>query len=182
MSAENPAKDTGKITGKDTDSAGPFDLEKLRELIALMEAHGLTEIDLRRQDQRWKLRRGPAEVTQLIPAGGYPATAMHLAAPQAAPVAAAPAPVAATPPADDKNIVAIKSPTVGTYFEAPSPSDPPFVQVGSPVVNDAVVCIIEAMKVFNQITADVKGTVTEVLVKNGDPVEFGQALFRVRLG
>ena len=170
MSAENPAEGT--------DSTGPFDLEKLRELIALMEAHGLTEIDLRRQDQRWKLRRGPAEVTQLVPAAGYPASAIHMAAPQSSPVAAPPD----APPPEDKNIVAIKSPTVGTYFEAPSPGDPPFVTVGAPVVHDAVVCIIEAMKVFNQITADVKGTITEILVKNGDPVEFGQALFRVRLG
>lgn len=175
MAAENPAKNS--------DLTGPFDLEKLRELIALMEAHGLTEIDLRRQDQRWKLRRGPAEVTQLIPAGSYSPSPMHLAAPQS-PVAAAPAAAAppAAPPPDDKNIVVIKSPTVGTYFEAPSPGDPPFVTVGTRVVHDAVVCIIEAMKVFNQITAEVNGTITEVLVKNGDPVEFGQALFRVRLG
>lgn len=164
------------------DPTEPFDLERLRELIALMEAHGLTEIDLRRQDQRWKLRRGPAEVTQLVHTGGYPANAMNMAAP---PSPSAATPAAASPPAsppDDKNVVAIKSPTVGTYFEAPSPGDPPFVTVGSRVVNDAVVCIIEAMKVFNQITADVNGTITEVLVKNGDPVEFGQALFRVRLG
>jgi acetyl-CoA carboxylase biotin carboxyl carrier protein len=178
MSAVNPGKDPTK----DPDSTGPFDLEKLRELIALMEAHGLTEIDLRRQDQRWKLRRGPAEVTQLIPAGSYPAAPMQMVAPPAtvaAPAAAAP-PAAA--PAEDKNVVAIKSPTVGTYFEAPAPGDPPFVTVGARVVHDAVVCIIEAMKVFNQITAEVNGTITEVLVKNGDPVEFGQPLFRVRLG
>ena len=170
MAAENPAKDA--------DLTGPFDLEKLRELIALMEAHGLTEIDLRRQDQRWKLRRGPAEVTQLIPAAGYPASALHMAAPPAATPAVA---VPAAPPPEDKNVVPIKSPTVGTYFEAPAPGDPPFVTVGSRVVHDGVVCIIEAMKVFNQITADVNGTITEVLVKNGDPVEFGQPLFRVRL-
>lgn len=174
MSAENSAKDT--------DSTGPFDLEKLRELIALMEAHGLTEIDLRRQDQRWKLRRGPAEVTQLIPAGSYPSSAMHMAPPPAPAAAMSAAAAPPGPPPDDKNVVVIKSPTVGTYFEAPSPGDPPFVTVGARVVNDAVVCIIEAMKVFNQITADVNGTITEVLVKNGDPVEFGQPLFRVRLG
>jgi|SRR5579872_2504698 len=174
MSAENPAKDA--------EPAGPFDLDKLRELIALMEAHGLTEIDLRRQDQRWKLRRGPAEVTQLIPAAGYPASAMQMAAPPPSPVSPPPVANSTAPPPDDKNIVVIKSPTVGTYFEAPSPGDPPFVTVGFQVVHDTVVCIIEAMKVFNQITADVKGTITEVLVKNGDPVEFGQALFRVRLG
>lgn len=82
----------------------------------------------------------------------------------------------------DKDAVFIKSPTVGTYYEAPSPGDPPFVTVGSKISQDSVVCIIEAMKVFNQITADVNGTITEILVKNGDAVEFGQPLFRVRLG
>src|SRR5258708_26630191 len=107
MSAENSATNM--------DSTGPFDLEKLRELIALMEAHGLTEIDLRRQDQRWKLRRGPAEVTQLIPAGGYPPSALHMTAPPPSPVAAPVGAVPAAPPPDDKNVVVIKSPTVGTY-------------------------------------------------------------------
>jgi acetyl-CoA carboxylase biotin carboxyl carrier protein len=85
-------------------------------------------------------------------------------------------------PAEDTSTVAIKSPTVGTFYEASSPGDSPFVSIGSKVTQDTVVCIIEAMKVFNQITADVNGIVTEVLVKNGDAVEFGQPLFRVRLG
>ena len=157
----------------------PFDLEIVRELIALMEAHGLTEIDLRRQDQRWKLRRGPAEITQFLPAPGFAANSLPAAAP---PPGLSAAPQPAAQPSADKDTVAIKSPTVGTYYEAPSPGDPPFVTVGSKVTQDSVVCIIEAMKVFNQITADVNGTITEVLVKNGDAVEFGQPLFRVRLG
>jgi acetyl-CoA carboxylase biotin carboxyl carrier protein len=161
-----------------TGSSDPFDLEKLRELIALMESHGLTEVDLRRQDQRWKLRRGPAEVMQMMPPPGFAPHAMPPAplSTQAAPAAAQAA------PAPDKDTVPIKSPTVGTYYEAPSPGDPPFVATGSKVAQDSVVCIIEAMKVFNQITADLNGTITEVLVKNGDAVEFGQPLFRVRLG
>jgi acetyl-CoA carboxylase biotin carboxyl carrier protein len=163
----------------------PFDLDKLRELISLMEAHGLTEVDLSHQDVRWKLRRGPAEGTQYVPVGGFPPPMM--AYPQQ-PAAQHPAHTPATVPAAvagpviDKDTVVIKSPTVGTYYEAPSPGDPPFVTVGSKVSQDSVVCIIEAMKVFNQITADLNGTVTELLVKNGDPVEFGQPLFRVRLG
>jgi acetyl-CoA carboxylase biotin carboxyl carrier protein len=174
MSSENKIGKTG--------SDGPFDLDKLRELVALMEAHGLTEIDLRRQDQRWKLRRGPAQVTQLIPAGGFPS---HPLASLPAMPAVTAAPAAAAAPAStvaDNDTVPIKSPTVGTYYEAPSPGDPPFVTIGSKIAPDSVVCIIEAMKVFNQITADLNGTITEVLVKNGDPVEFGQPLFRVRLG
>ncbi|MBI3866396.1 MAG: acetyl-CoA carboxylase biotin carboxyl carrier protein [Planctomycetia bacterium] len=171
------------MSEENTGTSDPFDLNRLKELIALMEAHGLTEVDLRRQDQRWKLRRGPAEVTQLFPAGGYAAHGMPLAPPppagaplpQSAAAAAAPAPV-------DQDTVPIKSPTVGTFYESPSPGDPPFVTVGSKVAQDSVVCIIEAMKVFNQITADINGTITEILVKNGDAVEFGQPLYRVRLG
>jgi len=167
------------MSAENAGSSEPFDLDKLRQLIALMEEHGLSEIDLRRQDQRWKLRRGPAEVMQMIPTAGFPASGMALPPPApAVPVQnASPA-----PSADDKDTVTIKSPTVGTYYEGPSPGDPPFVAVGSRVSQDSVVCIIEAMKVFNQITADVNGTITELLVKNGDPVEFGQPLFRVRLG
>jgi acetyl-CoA carboxylase biotin carboxyl carrier protein len=161
-------------------SSEPFDLEKLRELIALMEEHDLTEVDLRRGDQRWKLRRGPEEVMQLVSAGGVPAAAVAPHPGAHAVNAAADNPQA--PVVESKDTVAIKSPTVGTYYEAPSPGDPPFVTVGSKVAQDSVVCIIEAMKVFNQITAEMNGTITEVLVKNGDPVEFGQPLFRVRLG
>lgn len=168
------------MPAENTGSAEPFDLEKLRELIALMEEHGLTEIDLRRQAQRWKLRRGPAEVVQMLPAAGFPAGHLPLATPPAA--AGAPAPQLAAPVVDDKDTVPIKSPTVGTFYESPSPGDPPFVAVGSKVTQDSIVCIIEAMKVFNQITADVNGTIIELLVKNGDAVEFGQPLFRVRLG
>lgn len=168
------------MSAESTGSSEPFDLEKLRELIALMEEHDLTEVDLRRGDQRWKLRRGPEEVMQLVSAGGVPAAALppH---PGAHPVHAA-TESPQMPAAESKDTVAIKSPTVGTYYEAPSPGDPPFVTVGSKVGQDSVVCIIEAMKVFNQITAEMNGTVTEVLVKNGDAVEFGQPLFRVRLG
>jgi acetyl-CoA carboxylase biotin carboxyl carrier protein len=166
------------MSAENAGSSEPFDLQKLRELIALMEEHGLTEIDLRRQDERWKLCRGPAQVMQMLPAAGFPASGMATAPPAPAGTGQP----AAASPADDKDSVAIKSPTVGTFYEGPSPGDPPFVAVGSRVTQDSVVCIIEAMKVFNQITADVNGTITELLVKNGDPVEFGQPLFRVRLG
>jgi acetyl-CoA carboxylase biotin carboxyl carrier protein len=162
------------MSAEETGPSEPFDLVKLRELIGLMETHGLSEIDLRRGDQRWKLRRGPAEVMQMVPGPGFAAPAVP--APAAVNSAAPPKPV------DDPHTVMIKSPTVGTFYEASSPGDPPFVSVGSKVTQDTVVCIIEAMKVFNQITADMQGTIAEVLVKNGDAVEFGQPLFRVRLG
>ena len=158
--------------------ADPFDLEKLRELIALMEQHGLTEIDLRRQDQRWKLRRGPADVLQMIPAAGFPHGPMNMVAPPA-PAPGAPAPPQIAAPVEEKDTVPIKSPTVGTFYESPSPGDPPFVTVGSRITQDSIVCIIEAMKVFTEIPAGVSGTIVEILAKSGQPVEFGQALFRV---
>ncbi len=153
---------------------GPFDLKRLQALIEMMEKHGLTEVSLRRGDEQWRLRRGGQETVQLVPA---PAAA----APQAAP-AAAPAAAAEPAPAPKADGVEITSPTVGTFYAAPNPEDPPFVTVGSQVQPDTVVCIIEAMKVFNQIQAEVAGTISEVLVNNGDPVEFGQPLYRVRQG
>lgn len=156
----------------------PFNLEKIRELIGLMEQHGLTEIDLRHGDERWQLRRGPAEVVQMIPAPAY--GAIPAGAPPTAP--AAPASPPAEAPSAAKDSVPIKSPTVGTFYAAAAPGDEPFVTVGSKVSPDTTVCIIEAMKVFNQIPAELNGTITQVLAKNGDAIEFGQPLFMVRLG
>src|SRR6187402_592102 len=146
------------MSAESTGASQPFDLDKLRELIGLMETHGLTEIDLRRGDQRWQLRRGPTEVVQMVPAAGYAPAPVAAPAP-AAPQSAAPPATAPTKPAEDPNTLAIKSPTVGTFYEAASPGDAPFASVGSKVTQDSVVCIIEAMKVFNQITADINGTI-----------------------
>lgn len=154
----------------------PFNLTKLKELIELMEKHGVTEVSLKNGDEQWRLARGSREV--FVPVG---APQMQMAAPAAMPAPAqapAAAPVAPAPAAPSGP--AIKSPTVGTFYSSPTPEDPAFVQVGSTVKPDTVVCIVEAMKVFNQITADVSGTITEVLVKNGDSVEYGQPLFRVK--
>lgn len=159
-----------------SDSQESFDLEKLRELIELMEKHDLTEVDLRQKHERWQLRRGGPAVP-MMPVPQMPAAAPAPAAPQ--PSAAAPAPAAeeAAPP---DNSTYIKSPTVGTFYTAPSPDDPDFVKVGSVVSPDTIVCIVEAMKVFNQIPAETSGKIAELLVSNGDPVEFNQPLFRVQ--
>jgi len=154
----------------------PFNLTKLKELIELMEKHGVTEVSLKNGDEQWRLARGSREV--FVPVG---TPQMQMAAPAAMPAPAqtpAAAPVAPAPAVPSGP--AIKSPTVGTFYSSPTPEDPAFVQVGSTVKPDTVVCIVEAMKVFNQITADVSGTITEVLVKNGDSVEYGQPLFRVK--
>ncbi|MDA0833239.1 MAG: acetyl-CoA carboxylase biotin carboxyl carrier protein [Planctomycetota bacterium] len=161
-----------------TTQGGPFDVEKLRVLFELMEKHKLTEVSLRRGTEQWRFRRGPEEIA-------YPQAPMAYHAPPPMPVATSGGPpasasAAAAPTAVDENLLVIKSPTVGTYYASPTPEDPAFVKIGSQVGTETIVCIIEAMKVFNQIPAEVSGTIAEVLVKNGDPVEFGQPLFRVR--
>jgi len=160
-----------------TRADGPFSLSALRELVELMEKHGLTEVSLKTGETQWKLRRGP----EVVP--GYAAFPAAYAPPppaQAAPpTAPAATPAAGAPPAAQEGIL-IKSPTVGTFYAAAGPDDPPFVTVGTRVEPDTIVCLVEAMKVFNQIPAEVSGVIAEVLVKNGDSIEFGQPLFRVK--
>jgi len=153
-------------------SQGPVELDRLKELILLMEAHDLTEVDVQSGEQRWKLKRGQQIESIAVPQPTY-------APPPAAPAGDSAAESTAKAPDDT---IEITSPTVGTFYSSPSPDDPPFVKIGSKVAPDTIVCIVEAMKVFNQIQAEVSGTITETLVSNGDPVEFGQALYRVRPG
>ena len=147
---------------------GPFDLERLKELIEMMERHGLTEVSLRRGDEKWRLRRGP---THVMPPNTFPASVEH-------PAASVPLAESKEDPPD--STVEIKSPTVGTYYAAPTPDDPPFIKVGSQVQPDTIICIVEAMKVFNQIPAEISGTIVKILVNTGDSVDFGQPLYRVR--
>ncbi|MEI7651188.1 MAG: acetyl-CoA carboxylase biotin carboxyl carrier protein [Verrucomicrobiota bacterium] len=154
-----------------------MDLNKIKQVVDLMKKSDLSEFEI--QDQEFKLR-----IKRDLPGRAAPA-----AAPVApAPVAAAPAPVAAapaapaTPAAADPSIKLVTSPMVGTYYATPSPENPPFVAVGSPIKVDSVVCIIEAMKVMNEIQSEIAGTVVECLVANGTSVEFGQPLFRVKVG
>lgn len=156
-----------------SDDSNTFDLDRFRKLLQLMEKYGVTETQLTKEGESWKVRRGPKQVAvapEQIVAAPVPAAAPALAA-------AAPAPAAA--PAAAPAGKTIDAPTVGTFYSAASPEDPPFVTAGSAVSADTVVCIIEAMKVFNQIPAEISGKIVEVLVENGDPVEFGQPLFRV---
>ena len=136
-----------------------------------MEKYGVTEANLQKAGETWKVRRGPKQVN-VGPEMTY--MPQQIAAPSpvaAAPVAAAGAPVA-------KGIT-INSPTVGTFYSSPTPEDPAFVSPGSTVQPDTVVCIIVAMEVFNQIPAEKSGRIVEMLVENGDAVEFGQPLFRI---
>ena len=147
-----------------------FDVKRIRRLVELMNEHELSEIDLRQADQRIRLRKGGEP---LVMPG--PARAPEPAAASSAPAQAPPA----QPVADAAHIAVIRSPMVGTFYSAPSPDAPAFVKVGDAVGPQSTVCVIEAMKVFNEIPAEVAGRIVGVLVENGEPVEFGHALFKV---
>lgn len=143
-----------------------FDLEQLRRLVELMEEKELSEIDLRQLDQRIRLTRGAP--------GTAPVLQTSVPAP-AAPAPAAPAAAAV----DEEHIAIVKSPMVGTFYSRPNPDASNYVKVGDHVSSDATICIIEAMKVFNEIPAEVSGEVVAILVDNEEAVEFGTPLFKV---
>lgn len=159
-----------KHSGEGAQGGNVFDLDRLRQLIELMETHDLSEINLRQGTEKVQLRRGAAQVLAAAPAVA--------AAPVAAPVAAAPAAVASGT-SEGANIVTIKAPMVGTFYSRPNPQSEPFVKVGQRISSDTVICIIEAMKVFNEIPAEISGQVVAVLVDDQQAVDFGRPLFKV---
>jgi len=153
------------------------DTKRVKELIKLMAENDLTEIELMEDKSKITLKR--ALPTATVISSGPPMMQPQHHAP--APVHQAPAaPAAPAAPVEDEKLIAIKSPMVGTYYGAANPESPAYVSVGSSVGEDTVVCIIEAMKVFNEIRAEKSGTVAKVLVSNGQAVEFGQPLFMLR--
>ncbi len=150
-----------------------FDIDRIRKLIELMKEHELGEIDLRHENQRIRLCGS---------GHGQPVFATGMMQAASAPQAAVPAPLPAAAPAldvDGPHIAYIKSPMVGTFYCRPNPTSKDFVDVGSAVQNDTVVCIIEAMKVFNEIPAESRGKILAVLVKNEEAVDFGKPLFKI---
>jgi len=155
-----------------------IDIRKLKELVRLMVENDLTELDIRDEQETVTVKRPGLHATPQVFAAPVLGTAM---APTVAP-GMAPAMAAGTAaPAPVKEVLpAIESPMVGTFYAAAGPDKAPFISVGSLVGPDTTVCLIEAMKIFNEIKAETSGTVEEVLVKGGQPVEFGQPLFRIR--
>ncbi|MGJ8652207.1 MAG: acetyl-CoA carboxylase biotin carboxyl carrier protein [Opitutaceae bacterium] len=151
-----------------------MDLKAIKQVVELMKRSELSEFELEEEGFKLRLKRKNGDAPQIIHA--------------AAPVAAAPAPVAAAPaaaapaaaPAEEKGIEIVKSPMVGTFYSAGSPESPAFAKVGDKISADSIVCIIEAMKVMNEIQAELSGTITEVLIENGEAVEYGQPLFKVK--
>ncbi|MBC7856864.1 MAG: acetyl-CoA carboxylase biotin carboxyl carrier protein [Pirellulaceae bacterium] len=146
-----------------------FEVQRIRRLVELMKEHDLSEIDLRESRHRIRICRGPKEAPRAAYAPPPP-----VAAPQAAAASAG-----MTPSADSPNTMIIKSPMVGTYYSKPNPKAESFVKVGSKVDVNTPICIIEAMKVFNEIPAEIRGTITAILVEDGEAVEFDKPLFKV---
>src|ERR1035437_2734758 len=141
-----------------------------------MRKNSVTEFELEKQDFKIRLKRGSNGGGALVSSEDPPA--LTYAQPPATP---GPAPVPAAPPQmPASNELEIKSPMIGTFYRSPSPESAPYVEVGIEVNPDTVVCIIEAMKVMNEIKAEAKGVITQVMVENAKPVEFGQPLFKIR--
>ena len=157
-----------------------MDIRKVKKLIELLEESGIGEIEIKEGEESVRISRGVTGAPAPMPAATYAAPPPVPAAP------VAPAPAPATAPAAEPEAAApataghvVNSPMVGTFYRSPSPSSPSFVEVGKTVKVGDVLCIVEAMKMMNQIEADVAGTVEAVLVENGEPVEFDQPLFSI---
>jgi len=155
------------------------DLKDIKAIIDLMKKNSISEFELEKQDFKIRLKRGPNGVPQL---SGTEENQFQPHSPQlpGGPSAALPGTNSAIAVAGSSNELEIKSPMVGTFYRAPSPESANYVDVGTEVNPDTIVCIIEAMKVMNEIKAEIKGVITQVLVENAKPVEFGQALFKIR--
>jgi acetyl-CoA carboxylase biotin carboxyl carrier protein len=157
-----------------------MDVETLRAIVEIVEKSDISRLEWRKGDERLLIRRGPpaprmAPMAAVAPIA--PVTSLATLAPPT-PVAAAPAPAPAVAAASAKYHT-VTSPFVGTFYRSPSPEAPPFVEVGQTVQKGQVLCIVEAMKLMNEIESEVSGKVHEILVPSGHPVEFGQALFRI---
>ena len=154
-----------------------MDIKEIKKIVELMKENQLTEFDLQEEGFHITLKRSGGVVTPVITPLASPATVMI-----PAPVAAAPVATPAAAPAEEatpSNLKPIKSPMVGTFYRAASPEAEPFASVGKMVDEETVVCIIEAMKVMNEIKAEAKGVIRKIMVENATSVEFGQALFLI---
>jgi acetyl-CoA carboxylase biotin carboxyl carrier protein len=157
--------------------------KELKELIDFLVEKDITEFELERGDVKVRVKRGSEPV--VVPVAAAPAAAAVLSTPLVAPGPPSPAapqaaPAATAEPAEETGLHIVKSPIVGTYYESPSPGSPPFIKVGDTVSAGQVLCIVEAMKLMNEIESDVAGEVVKILVNNNQPVEYGQSLFAIR--
>ncbi|HEX6926068.1 MAG TPA: acetyl-CoA carboxylase biotin carboxyl carrier protein [Longimicrobiaceae bacterium] len=180
---------SGSGSGEEQLRAAPqpiADLDFLRGLIAAVDDSGIDSLEISRGGTRIRISKTPGgaataahSVAPAAEAHPPPPAPANPPAPPPAPGAAAEPPVPAPPTTPPNNWVEIKSPMVGTFYRAPSPEAPPYVEVGSRVVRGQTLCILEAMKLMNELESDVAGVVREILVENGQPVEYGQVLYRI---
>lgn len=161
-----------------------MDLREIKKLISLMNENGLARLEVEEEGKRYLLEKAGASMpgqAPMIIQGAAPALA---AAPAAAPAPAAPAPAVAPAPAAEPKLpedtVTFNSPIVGTFYRAASPDAEPFCEVGDKITPDTVICLIEAMKVFNEIKAEMSGTIVELLAENGEAVEYNQPLYLIK--
>ena len=164
------------MSGTENSPEDVFDIDRIRRLVELMEEHDLREVDLRQSEHRIRLKRGsdPIITGQAMPLAPQPAPG-----PAPAPTAPAPAPATEAASAEDEHITLIKSPMVGTFYARPNPNADKFVGIGDLIEPETTVCIIEAMKVFNEIPAETRGKIVAILVDDEEPVDFGRPLFKV---
>ena len=153
-----------------------MDLKAIKQVVELMKRSELSEFEIEEEGFKLRLCRknGDTQIVHAAPVAAAPAAAAAQDAAQDA------APLAAAAPVEEKGISVVKSPMVGTFYTSASPESPAFATVGTKVGADSIVCIIEAMKVMNEIQSEISGTITEVLIENGEAVEFGQPLFKVK--
>jgi acetyl-CoA carboxylase biotin carboxyl carrier protein len=156
-----------------------INLQELRELLNAIAQTDITELTLKNDEFELTVRK---EVSWVAPPAPTPPIIASLANPPATPpvVQPVPAPDAAATPPDDKKWLGITSPMVGTFYRAPAPNEEPFVNVGDRITKGDTVCIIEAMKLMNEIEGEISGQIMEISVQNGEPVEFGQVLMRIK--
>lgn len=175
ITASVKAEDSKKGSGKKGDVDPSFNMDELRDLADLVDEHGLTEFEFENENIRVRISKvTAAPVLQSAPAAAAPAANV---APASGSTTLAEAAPAAEPKSD---LYKIPSPIVGTYYSAPGPDKDPYVSIGSNVSAETVVCIVEAMKLMNEIQAETTGVVAEIYVENGQPVEYGQPLFGIK--
>lgn len=159
-----------------------MDLKQIKQIIDLMKRSELSEFEFEEEGFKIKIKRGSGglPIISSVPQSAHPFPVVSPESPVSGAKAAIPA-QAANPNGDEPGFAYVKSPMVGTFYRSPSPENPPFVENGTKVEEKTAVCIIEAMKIMNEIQAETKGTVVEMLVENGQPVEYGQRLFKIKL-
>jgi len=188
MSAPKEQSETPKRVRSASRPAASVNMEELRELIALLRDNGLAELELENEGFRVRLRCDSAgaeagrfvETPSAAPASAPAAPPIQAPAPAPSSGPAHPGTQASTEASQDQDLHIIPSPIVGTFYRSPSPTAEPFVKIGSNVEPDSVVCIIEAMKLMNEIQAEFAGEVVKIYVENGQPVEYGQPLFGIK--